>query len=63
MRTNELKKKGLLSENNNYLSICLSRDAILDDLYSIIGKELYLHMYVLMIFLLKHEFVGNKTNY
>lgn len=44
MRTNELKKKGLLSENNNYLSICLSRDAILDDLYSIIGKELYLHM-------------------
>lgn len=44
MRTNELKKniKGLLSENKNYLSIFLSQDAILDDLYNIIGKELYL---------------------
>ena len=45
MRTNKLKKnKALLSENKNYLSIFLSQDAILDDVYNIIGKELYLCM-------------------
>ena len=43
MRTNKLKKnKALLSENKNYLSIFLSQDAILDNVYNIIGKELYL---------------------